>query len=372
MERSYNVIDLFAGAGGLSHGFKTAGFRIVLANEINPVIAHSYSMNNPGTLMLNTDIRNLAEDFDEALRNADADDMEAVKSGLANVDVIIGGPPCQGFSMAGGRIRKAKEFIEDERNYLFKHYFSMIQRFEPRFFVFENVTGILSSHKGDIMRQIKSLFSDAVNFRRGAYHLSINTLNAADFGVPQVRKRVLIIGSKKPFDFDAVKESVRQSLPEEKRELFFTPHTVRDAIADLAAVSPYEPNNLSNHVATHHSAKAVSRMAKIKPNDNWLSLDETIKSVHSGAYGRLDWDKPSTTITTRFDTPSAGRYIHPDFDRTITPREAARLQTFPDDYIFYGPKSSVCTQIGNAVPPRLSEFIAYMIKSQLDRYETIR
>lgn len=372
MERSYNVIDLFAGAGGLSHGFKTAGFNIVLANEINPVIANSYSKNNPGTLMINADIRSLADDFDQAIREADVKDIETLKNRLSNVDVIIGGPPCQGFSMAGGRIRKAKEFIEDERNYLFKHYFSMIRKFEPRFFVFENVTGILSSHKGDIMRQIKGLFSDAGNFRHGAYHLSINTLNAANFGVPQVRKRVLIIGSKESFDFDAVKEHVRQSLTDEKRDIFFTPHTVRDAIADLAAISPYESNNVPNHTATHHSPKAVERMARIKPNDNWVSLDETIRSVHSGAYGRLDWDKPSTTITTRFDTPSAGRYIHPDFDRTITPREAARLQTFPDDYIFYGSKSSVCTQIGNAVPPRLSEFIAYMIKSQLDRYETVR
>ena len=372
MERKFNVIDLFSGAGGLSLGFKNAGFSIILANEINPAIAYSYSMNNPETTMLNLDIRCLANNFEQIISETKIKEPETLRKALADVDVIIGGPPCQGFSMAGGRIRRANEFIEDERNYLFRYYFMMIQRFEPRFFVFENVTGILSSHNGDIMQQIETLFSNADNFRHGAYHLSINTLNAADFGVPQNRKRVLIIGSKTPFDFDSIKQDVTKTLPIAKREIFSKVHTVRDAISDLASISPYEPNDKSNHVATRHSAKAVERMAKIEPNANWSSLNETIKSVHSGAYGRLDWDKPSTTITTRFDTPSAGRYIHPDFDRTITPREAARLQTFPDNYIFYGSKSSVCTQIGNAVPPRMSEFIAYMIKSQLVKYETLR
>lgn len=370
MPHSMNVIDLFSGAGGFSLGFKLAGFNIVLANEINPTIADSYSRNNPGTLMVNADIKCLVDDFDVAIAGVAGDRLCEINQKLSEISVVIGGPPCQGFSMAGGRIRKAKEFMEDGRNFLFKYYFKVIQRFEPEFFVFENVEGILSSHKGDIIKQICSIFSDADNFKKGAYHLSINTLNAADYGVPQMRRRVLIIGSKSKFDFDDVKAKVVSSLSKDELLLFTKKRTVRDAIFDLSAVSPYTYNEVPNHVATRHSAKAIERMAKIKPNENWVSLDEDIKSVHSGSYGRLDWDKPATTITTRFDTPSAGRYIHPVENRTLTPREAARIQTFPDDYIFYGSKSSVCTQIGNAVPPRLAYFIAIMIKTLMENGST--
>lgn len=365
MERRPNVIDLFSGAGGFSLGFELAGYNIVMANEINAAIASSYSKNHPGTLMLNLDIKNLVEDFDAIIERSRSDKYPHIKEDLANIDVIIGGPPCQGFSMAGGRIRRGNELVEDERNYLFKYYFKVIQKFEPRFFVFENVIGILSSHDGEIMRQIKSFFSDDSNFAHGGYRLSVNTLNAADYGVPQVRKRVIIIGSKTDFDFAEVKNHVISSLPVASRQYFTRKSTVRDAIEDLATISPYQPNTIHNHVATQHSAKALERMTRVKSNENWTVLNEDIKSVHSGSYGRLDWDKPATTITTRFDTPSAGRYIHPTLNRTLTPREAARIQSFPDGYQFHGTKSSICTQIGNAVPPRLAQFIALMVKSQL-------
>lgn len=365
MARSYNVIDLFSGAGGLSLGFEKAGYKVILANEIDKSIAASYQKNHPDTLMLNVDIKYLVDYFDSVIEDVYDNRYPHLKEDLKHIDVIIGGPPCQGFSMAGSRIRKANEFIEDERNYLFKYYFKMIQKFEPSFFVFENVTGILSSHKGEIIKQIVSFFSDSSNFKNGSYYISINILNAADFGVPQNRKRVLIIGSKAPFDFNRTKQTVLDSLPNDELVRFSSSTSVRDAIADLTNISPYSLNSIPNHIATRHSPKALERIAKIKPNENWTKLNEEIKSIHSGSYGRLDWDKPATTITTRFDTPSAGRYIHPCLNRTLTPREAARIQSFPDDYVFYGSKSSICTQIGNAVPPQLAQFIAYMIKSQL-------
>lgn len=365
MNRKPNVIDLFAGAGGLSHGFKLAGYNIVMANEIDSAIADSYRRNNPDTLMLNVDVKHLVNNFENVINHSDTSKFPHLREQLDSIDVIIGGPPCQGFSMAGGRIRRAKEFIEDDRNFLFKSYFQIIRKFEPKFFVFENVTGLLSSHHGDIIKQIKAIFSDESNFRCGAYYLSINVLNAADFGVPQSRKRVIIIGSKTPFDFSTIKKNVLESMSVSMRDLFQHRRTVEDAISDLAPISPYTPNKIPNHIATRHTPKALERISRVKPNENWTVLNETIKSVHSGSYGRLDWKKPATTITTRFDTPSAGRYIHPSLDRTITPREAARIQSFPDDYIFYGSKSSICTQIGNAVPPQLAQFIAYMIKSQL-------
>lgn len=362
------MVDLFAGAGGLSLGFRNAGFNIVLANELRPDIAETYRRNHPGTLMLNTDIRDLVEGFDGILRRElqGSPLSRKVRRALHDISVVIGGPPCQGFSMAGGRIRRTNEFVEDERNYLFKYYFRIIQRFEPQFFVFENVVGLLSSHGGDIVEQIKAVFSDEANFENGAYRLSINVVDAADYGVPQSRRRVLIIGSKCDFDFDDVRKAVHDTLRPRRRAVFDRRTCVRDAIADLAPISPYEPNDVPNHTATRHNGIAMERMARIRPNENWTVLGEDIRSVHSGSYGRLDWLKPSTTITTRFDTPSGGRYIHPELDRTITPREAARLQSFPDDYVFYGTKSSVCTQIGNAVPPQLAEYIAYMIRYAME------
>ena len=127
-------------------------------------------------------------------------------------------------------------------------------------------------------------------------------------------------------------------------------------------------NYVHNHIKTNHSLKAIERIKKISSNENYLVLDEKINSVHSGSYGRLDKNGIANTITTRFDTPSAGRYIHPLYDRTITPREAARLQSFPDDYIFYGTKTSIAKQIGNAVPPKLSYFLGIFTRRILNEY----
>lgn len=371
MRKQINVIDLFSGVGGLSLGFKRAGYNVVLANEIDAEIARSYEHNNPETLMINADIKEFTQNYDSIIReNAilKGFDIKVLEDQLKHVDVVIGGPPCQGFSMAGGRIRRVNEFIEDSRNFLFKYYFKVIQRFEPKYFVFENVEGILSSKNGEIIQTIKSIFADSNNFTSGGYKLCINVVNSADYGVPQARKRVIIIGSKMDFDFNHVASATLQRMSIEDKSKFITKTTVRDAIKDLSAI-PVGSNQIANHTATTHSKIAIERISKIKPDENWRNLDEKINSVHSGAYGRLSWDKPAVTITTRFDTPSAGRYIHPEHNRTITPREAARLQTFPDDYVFIGSKTSICTQIGNAVPPQLAEFIAQMLLTKMEDYD---
>ena len=120
---------------------------------------------------------------------------------------------------------------------------------------------------------------------------------------------------------------------------------------------------ITNHTQTKHSKIAVERMEKINNGENFTALDEKINSVHSGSYGRLCWDEPAPTITTRFDTPAGGRFIHPNEDRTLSPREAARIQSFPDDFVFYGNKTSICKQIGNAVPPKISYFLARLIEN---------
>lgn len=211
------------------------------------------------------------------------------------------------------------------------------------------------------------------------YYLHYKVCKAVEFGIPQKRERVVVIGClNKDFDIDTLFDKARLRVIERDSN-FFDPVTLRDAISDipdvtesgtavlLDCVSPYQAsmrqnsNTITNHKATKHNSLAVTRMSKIETGENWQSLKEDIHSVHSGAYGRLEWAKPTMTITTRFDTPAGGRFIHPDKDRTLTPREAARVQSFPDSFEFTGSKTSICKQIGNAVPPKLAYFLAHVV-----------
>ena len=357
------VIDLFAGCGGFSTGFIQAGYDIVKAVEFDPSIAYTYVQNHPETKMLVEDIGKI-DNIDNFLEN--------------ECDVIIGGPPCQGFSMAGARIRNG--FIDDPRNYLFKHYFNIVKIVKPKVFIIENVKGILTMSKGAIFNEIVNLFSAPQNFNGDKYYIHYKVVNALDFGIPQHRERVIILGVKN-LDFDMEKvfaktiSTVKELTPE-----FFSHTTVWDAISNIPTPtttgkcsyilprSSYQKylssdiDMLYNNYATRHSAIAIRRMQQIKPGENWTTLDEEIHSVHSGAYGRLSKDGVAPTITTRFDTPSGGQFIHPVENRTITPREAARIQSFPDDFIFYGNKSSICKQIGNAVPPKIAYFLGIATK----------
>ena len=380
-----NVIDLFSGVGGFSSGFRKAGFDVIVANEIDPMIADSYCKNHLGTLMINQDIEKFADNIDgiieENLKSFDDKKRgKEIKDKLEKVDVIIGGPPCQGFSMAGARIRKTNEFIEDPRNYLFKYYFKLIQHFEPNYFIMENVQGLETMKNGSILNQIIEIFTDEDNFKFGAYHLTKTIISSDELGVPQKRKRFILIGSK--FNIINIDEELKRV-----KEKLNIPDKVNlyDAISDLPIlesgegtfISSYNEKALTNyqlarrkentilynHVAPKHNEMAIERMKKINPGENWTKLaEEEIKSVHSGAYGRLEWDKTSPTITTRFDTPSAGRVIHPTLNRALTPREAARIQSFDDDFVFYGNKTSIGKQIGNAVPPLVGEVLANIIK----------
>lgn len=365
-----NVIDLFSGVGGFSSGFRKAGYNIVLANEIDESIAESYSKNHPETLMINDDIKNI---------------LPKIKEYQGKVDVIIGGPPCQGFSMAGARIRtnKSSAFLDDPRNYLFRHYFAVVQEVEPEFFVMENVPGMLSMSDGQIIKEIESLFMDATNFKKGPYHIFKKVLVASDYGVPQDRYRLIIFGTKKDIDIEKLFDDVHREMVA-KGEIVH--HTIGDAISDLnwlesgegsfeqeykiPAMTQYQKDRrinstvLRNHIATKHNDVAVRRIKELQPGGRRLDLSEgeNIKSVHSGAYGRMRWEELSKTIITRFDTPSSGVYIHPERTRTLTPREAARIQSFDDDFVFYGNKSSVIKQIGNAVPPLLAYYLAKVIQ----------
>lgn len=361
MEHKVNVIDLFAGCGGFSVGFERAGYNITKAVEFDKNIAASYSHNHVGTIMYVNDISTIA-------------DTEHFKNGEA--DVIIGGPPCQGFSMAGERIREKKTFINDPRNFLFRHYVEVVKIVRPKVFLLENVKGILSKDNGAIFKEIIDTFGDPDTFGGDKYYLHYKVCKAVEFGIPQRRERVVIIGVLNK-DFD-IEELFGKTIGKIKlfEPNFFNPVTLYEAISDIpvptengictlkACQSEYQASMrttggiVTNHIASKHNGLAIGRMQNVGAGQNWRALDEEIHSVHSGAYGRLEWNQPTMTITTRFDTPAGGRFIHPNENRTLTPREAARVQSFPDSFEFIGNKTIVCKQIGNAVPPKLSFFLA--------------
>lgn len=361
-----NVIDLFAGCGGLSLGFMKAGYTIQRAVEFDPPIAKTYRENHPDVDVICDDIKNI-------------DTSGIFKPGDA--DIIIGGPPCQGFSMAGARIRHG--FIDDPRNYLFKHYLNVVKAVKPKVFVMENVKGMKTMQGGKIFEEILSAFSDSELMDGQPYHVYHKVIKAVDFGVPQKRERLIIIGTTIPnIWFEKLWIETEADIQTEYPD-YFKPVTVRDAIGNLPSVTDdgiidnpvpqtsYQKylacdlDKLTNHTQSNHSDKAVERMKKIGNGQNYTELDETIHSVHSGSYGRLCWDEAASTITTRFDTPAGGRFIHPTEDRTLSPREAARIQSFPDDFVFYGAKREISRQIGNAVPPKVSYFLARLIQKML-------
>lgn len=347
------VIDLFAGVGGLSLGFEKCGFDVILANEYDPSIAAAYEMNHKGTKMIVGDITAL--DLEKTFGSYEG-----------KVDVVIGGPPCQGFSQKGQR-----KTIHDERNFLFKYYVRVVGLVKPRYFVMENVPNLLTAEGGYFRKEIEELFNSM------GYQLKMGVLNASDYGVPQNRRRAVIIG-KRNGDAPALPKPHNATV------------TIWDAISDLAYLNSgegsekqeyrFEPqseyqkklrngsNVLYNHVATKHSKLALERLAMIPPNAGRevLPKEHLTKSIYSGTWTRMRKDEISVTITTRFDTPSSGKFTHPFLNRAITVREAARIQSFPDSFKFTGNKGSQMKQVGNAVPPLLAEAIASVILNDIE------
>lgn len=350
------VIDLFSGVGGLSLGFEMAGFEIVIANEYDKSIASSYQYNHRKTKMIAEDITTLPI-------------VETFKEYRGKIDVVIGGPPCQGFSQKGQR-----KTINDERNFLFKYYVKVVELVQPKYFVMENVPNLLTAEKGFFKKEIEEMFGKI------GYLLNAEILDASDYGVPQSRRRAVIIGKKTNSDKDKVKIPRKNS----KRV------TIWEAISDLAYLNSgegqevqeykYEPqsdyqilmrknsNVLKNHVATKHSKLALERLSLIPPETGKevLPKEHLTKSIYSGTWSRMVKSEVSVTITTRFDTPSSGKFTHPYLDRAITVREAARIQSFPDDFEFIGTKGSQMKQVGNAVPPLLAKSIATEILNDME------
>lgn len=342
------VIDLFAGVGGLSLGFIKQGFDITIANEKDKNIADSYIYNHKNTKMIQGDITSL--------------DINNIFQKFHNkIDVIIGGPPCQGYSQKGQR-----KTILDDRNFLFKYFVNVVKIVNPKYFIMENVPNLLTANNGYFKNEINELFLNL------GYELNFNILNSADYGVPQNRRRAIVIGKYKAKAPDSPKPlGVRTTIWEAISDLSYLNSGEGSEVQDYrnTPVTSYQKlmrknsKVLYNHIATKHSKISLERLALIPPNSGRevLPKHHLTKSIYSGTWSRMKSDDLSVTITTRFDTPSSGRFVHPYLNRAITVREAARIQSFPDDFCFIGPKSSQMKQVGNAVPPLMAEELAKII-----------
>ncbi len=324
------VIDLFSGAGGMSVGFRRAGFQPVFAVESDPSAAETYR-HNFGYHVVCSPIEELP------------------LSSLPAAEVIIGGPPCQGFSQLG------KHLPDDPRNQLWRYFLAAVATVRPLIFVMENVPQLLKSAEYQaIVQQAQGL----------GYTVAGRVLNAADYGVPQRRQRAIVIGSRLGEPIFPLPTHAERGAGGR-----LAWRTVRDAIGDL----PLQPTGEDLHFGRNPTSTSRLRYQQVPEGGNRFDLQRARPDLTPGCwirkrsggtdlFGRLWWDRPAFTIRTEFFKPEKGRYLHPQADRPITHREAARLQTFPDDFIFCGSKIEIAKQIGNAVPPLLAEAIALSLR----------
>ena len=357
-----SVVDLFAGVGGLSYGFAhSQEYKLVAANEILRPMAEAYRLNHPEVTMLEGDIRH----FNSASLKS------KVGRAATKIDLVVGGPPCQAYSTVGKRL------LDDPRGALFQEYFRILKELKPKAFIFENVKGLLSMGQGELLQTIIKLF-ESLDF-----HVQFKLLNSADYGVPQIRERVIIVGTKPGLIFEYPRESHRNPVTPVN---FFnakldTWRTLGDAIGDLPQIASGEesfryetdpqndfqrlmrandPETLTNHNAPNHNQQLIALMNALPEGGSPRDIPEDLrpKSGFPNTYCRLWWNKPSTTLTRNLGTPSSSRCIHPYRARGLTTREGARIQSFPDSYHFYGSRSDRNLQIGNAVPTLVSTALA--------------
>jgi len=359
---TYRLIDLFCGCGGATLGFvQTNRFEPVFANDFNTAALESYRAN-----------------FDAHGRHSVAGDIAALLNDspkmIPKADVVIGGPPCQGFSLLN------KNRMNDPRRELWFQFMRAVELSEAKVVVMENVQQLLSSHE---YHQIEEEMR-----RQGFRFIQSAVLTAANYGVPEVRKRAIILASKdNPISLPRPTHAAPEKLAELNRAFGFpgncrlkTWRTVRDFIGDLPKPAGTEIRNeappLDLHFGRNPTEKSLQRYKAVPPGGNRFDLQSNrpditpdcwIKKKTGGTdlFGRLWWDKPSVTIRTEFFKPEKGRYLHPVQDRPITHREAARLQSFPDSFIFKGSKTEIAKQIGNAVPPLLAKAIAGQVIQSL-------
>lgn len=393
--KEIKTIDLFAGAGGITEGFRQAGASCIFANDFNPRACETFRHNHPGVEMVCGAIQNI--------------DAGAIRRSLSmrkgDLDILVGGPPCQGFS-----INAPERFLEDPRNSLFKHYLRFVDEFAPKTFLFENVPGMLSLGGGRI-------FDSIINqMQKRGYRISARILLAAHYGVPQVRWRMIILGSTLPEapkhpepthfytgrpNFKGGVTIATRLVPLDEFRLKAAV-TLADAISDLPSVDAgggketmaygeISPKStfarvmregsevVHNHTANRLSQINLDRLSHISPGSAWTSIPHELlpagmrkarTSDHTMRYGRLSWGALAGTMMTKCD-PHWGAVFHPDQERTFTVRETARIQSFPDRYRFLGPRAAQFEQVGNAVPVLMAKSIAGALMEHLDRPSTL-
>lgn len=354
----FNVIDLFCGCGGLSEGFRLAGYHIVGGVDMNRSAIDTYNRNFRGA-------RGLCRDLLEMGRSEIIGEFGELK----DIDVIIGGPPCQGFSSAN----RYKTEGDDPRNKLFFQFVKFVDLAEPKAVVIENVPGIMTSNNGYAKKRIYEIFDS-----RG-YSVNHCILNALDFGVPQRRQRNFFVMLKdmEKFDFEKLKkvsdhvdveDAIGELYPYEEN------HTDDPFRLTEKPESPYraylraEDGGVANHEVRYPAEKVQRRISFVPQGGNWKDVPETLwpskrGNRHSSAYKRLAAHEPSCTIDTG---NNHSNYFHPLYNRIPTVREAARLQSFPDSFVFEGNRSEQYRQVGNAVPPLLAKALADRLKEVLE------
>ena len=342
-DRELNAIDLFSGAGGLHMGFEKAGYSIKLCIDNDALVERTHRRNFPDIPMINRDIQEVS-----------AEEIESYLDG-ETLDVVIGGPPCQGFSTIGKRSSSdpEKRAKHDPRNELVLTYASLIKELRPKFIVMENVKGILTMQKGAYLKNVMSQLKEA------GYNADYKLINMADYGVPEIRLRVIIIGNRVglPVEFPLPdhSETGENGLP--------VWNNCWDVIKDL---EEYGDIPEFNHVALKHTPKNIERY-KLIPEGGRLPEDalppELYRKNFGNTFKRLSREKPALTMVPGNDAFP----IHPTLHRSLTVREAARIQTFPDSMIFEGNRRQQGHQVGNAVPPLFSEKLALFIKQQIQK-----
>ena len=354
---TYNVLDLFCGCGGMSWGLHKKGFNIVGGIDIWDVALKTFKLNEPQSMTLKQDISLMEPQ--EALQ----------KLGLTNtkIDVIIGGPPCQGFSK---NTPASWRFLEDPRNQLYRSYLHYVEYIKPTVVIIENVPEIYSAYNGIVRKEIVNTLEN------WGYHVSVKIINMSDYGIPQKRKRCFFFASK----------NTKPQFPVEHKRII----SAWDAISDLPVVKQGEGtdgmeytsepvNNYQKHMRDgslsvyNHNGHVLNelqtkRISSLKPGQGLKDLPEElkVKGGYSGAYGRLDYVSVSPTITRWCFHIGSGRFSHPREIRSITMREAARIQSFSDDFHFVGSFQEQAGQIGNAVPPLFMEQLSEKIIDTLE------
>lgn len=335
---TYSFVDLFAGAGGMTLGFERAGFTPVFAVELEEAAAATYSAN-----------------FGDHVFAGRIEDVEA----FPEADIVIGGPPCQGFSPLGrDRDPQSRALL----NRLWQEYVRALRQIQPVAFVIENVPEFVRSEQ--FQQFLRKCKRDPFLSR---YQVEYRVVHAVEHGVPQTRKRGIVIASQ-------VGTPQWPTATHGDGLFDMRPFvTVREAIGDL----PLEPDGVNWHIGRNPTQKSIERYKAVPEGGNRFDLAKNRpdllpecwrrkKTGTTDVFGRLWWDRPSLTIRTEFFKPEKGRYLHPVADRPITHREAARLQTFPDEFTFEGSKTEVARQIGNAVPPVLAQTIANSVRAAIE------